>query len=276
MDQIFYTFYGMLYYQKVELEKNYNKKLKWPSQEMRLKHIYLDEMQMLLEYFQKHRPLETSYVDVISDFRLLEEIFPLRIPRNSLPTIIQDHLNYEILKLTMKERICFLNWYLRQHHKFFKNSQNISLYHDLAFYSYERDRMVGLIPSDDYSLLKQRYSDYDQMFYAKQRNSLELMNYFGLPSESKRVKADQILKNLHMSKRYRDGVLDSCCKKEVVSSDNSVSINLSKDSKNSFERKKNLSRLHELFDGKLLRRYLNAEELIELRDLFVSCYGMET
>ena len=56
MDQIFYTFYGMLYYQKVELEKNYNKKLKWPSQEMRLKHIYLDEMQMLLEYFQKHRP----------------------------------------------------------------------------------------------------------------------------------------------------------------------------------------------------------------------------
>ncbi|MCI8575069.1 MAG: hypothetical protein HFI09_01215 [Bacilli bacterium] len=274
IEQIYEIFYTMLYTKKISLEQYRDKNNQWSNQEKRFEHLLLDEMQMLLESFHEKSPMLMSYTEVISDFRLMEQIFPTKIPLGSVPMECGYVFQDGVLKLSVKERIRFLNWYLKQHHKFFKDSRNIDYYHQLAFYLLERDRMFGFSSKIDFYDQKELYFYYDQLFFEKQRDSLQLMQYFGRPSEEGRKSADQILKKWHMSKHYRDGLLAPYLDKKMPMQQK-VSVCSKTESINSFEQKMRLSRLHELWNGKTLVRYLTQEEVLELHDLFTYCYGIE-
>ena len=101
------------------------------------------------------------------------------------------------------------------------------------------------------------------------------MQYFGLPSENSRIVADQILKKWHISKRYRDGLLGHRMFKEVTHPQQSESVSSKSVSVDSSLRKEKLRRFHELWNGKKILKYLNEEEISELHDLFLYCYGNE-
>lgn len=165
----------MVYSKKVELEQYQRDILDWTDKDAQLKHAKLDELQMLLESFHEKTPLEASYTDVISDFRLLEEVFQYKIPLGSVPKECGVVSKDGTLKLTVKERIRFLNWYLRQHHNFFKKSYHVEYFHQLAFYVLERDRMFEFISKIDFEMQKKLYFDYNKLFYERQKDSLQLM-----------------------------------------------------------------------------------------------------
>lgn len=275
IEQIYAIFYTMVYSKKVELEQYQRDILDWTDKDAQLKHAKLDELQMLLESFHEKTPLEASYTEVISDFRLFEEVFQYKIPLGSVPKECGVVSKDGTLKLTVKERIRFLNWYLRQHHNFFKKSYHVEYFHQLAFYVLERDRMFGFISKIDFETQKKLYFDYNNLFYERQKDSLQLMQYFGLPTEKNRSGADQILKKWHISKRYRDGLLENHCFKEITHPQQSMSVSSKRVSIDPSLRKEKLRRFHELWDGKKILKYLNEEELVELRDLFLYCYGNE-
>jgi hypothetical protein len=271
INQVYATFYALLYTKKVDLEKSQIGLLYWTDPEAQLKHMKLDELQMLLECFHEKLPFVFSYLEEISDFRLIEEIFQYKFSQSNIPKEIANEEN--TLKLSVKERIQFLNWYLKQHHKFFKNSQNVGLYEYTYRYILERNKMLGITDSMNRGKKKTEPVSFREDFYQKQQDSFTLMNYLGNPSENGRLNSDQILKKWHISKRYRDLLLQPQVKKEMVYIKSPVpSLNKLNDPK---VRKEKLFRLHELWDGKKIKKFLNDEELIELKDLFGFCYGTD-
>lgn len=268
INQIYATFYALLYKKKIELEKERIDLSSWKSNRERLKHIKLDELQCLLECFHDKKPMLFSFLEVISDFRLIEEIFQYKVTAGHFP---KELLKKEaVLKLSVKERIQFLNWYLKQHHKFFKNSQNIEMYRIVDHYILERNRMFGITDSD-FKRKKEPVS-FVKDFYQKQQDSMTVMKYFGNHNEEDRMNADQILKNWHISKRYRDLLLQPQEKEKNTFLTTTPSFTPNKNS-DSINQKEKLRRLHELWDGKQIIRFLKEEELVLLNHLFVYCYG---
>lgn len=214
INQIYATFYALLYKKKIELEKERIDLSSWKSNRERLKHIKLDELQCLLECFHDKKPMLFSFLEVISDFRLIEEIFQYKETAGHFPK--------ELLKSDFKRK-----------------KEPVSFVKD---------------------------------FYQKQQDSMTVMKYFGNHNEEDRMNADQILKNWHISKRYRDLLLQPQEKEKNTFLTTTPSFTPNKNS-DSINHKEKLRRLHELWDGKQIIRFLKEEELVLLNHLFVYCYG---
>ena len=165
INQIYATFYALLYTKKVDLEKSQIGLLYWTDTEAQLKHMKLDELQMLLECFYAKLPFVFSFLEEISDFRLIEEIFQYKFSQSNIPKEIANEEN--VLKLSVKERIQFLNWYLKQHHKFFKNSQNVGLYEYTYRYILERNKLLGITDSMNHGKKKIEPVSFREDFYQK-------------------------------------------------------------------------------------------------------------